>query len=253
MSQGSDFKINIETRLPIHHGNIATGFLEEWCSESLPAIRPERWGKGEPARHVIQDTSLADIISTWTQVPLIFRRLTPPRLTLSFNWRFNVGRDTRPYPWDAVGWMARSAGDAAAVELLRLLIKHFSPGFGSLTTDQDSRDRHLTDWPHVVNGQMVGKATGFRGNHVGATLPGIYWRTYFGPDLVTDLGIEGIIGKIPSHAQICGEGVLLQPYERSQSIGTPSARYAEEELMNLIGINNFYRRGLDNTSPSRSL
>src|SRR5438270_12162878 len=100
---------------------------------------------------------------------LLLNRHSRPKISITFDWRRNLGLDSRPFPWSCFGWLARNAGDDLAERLFRLLIVELKPAFGFITPDAEVRRKH-----YFQSETPAGVYQKFMGLDVGNTLPGVY-------------------------------------------------------------------------------
>lgn len=242
MARESDFLITLDTDKPIGDEAFARAFLSAWQNHPVECIRPERFGDGEPVREPIADVPFDELAARWTKRALMFTRRTKPRMTVSLGWRREKGLDPRPFPWDFVGWLARSAGAPAARALFELVVDHFEPAFADLTTQAESRRKHFIKRPHYVDGLHVGTAESFVGHHVMDTLPGVYWVTYFGPPAIARIGKARLLSIPCGRVEKRGQGYIVTLHDDPRDIGTEAAAASEQAIVNHLGAHLFFDR-----------
>lgn len=235
----NDFVVTLDTDRTINDECFARKFLHAWLNHPLHDLRPERWGQGEPLRRLISATEFAELVTEWCRVPLLFKRTTRPRLTVSLAWRRNRGLDPRPFPWGLTGWLENS-GTEIPLAFLDLVIAHFNPAFASLTTDADSRHKHFVKRPHRVGDRVIGTAEEFVGHHVTNKLPGIYWITYFGRAAIERIGERRLHSLPTGRLEARGEGLILFAYDDAATIGSPAARSIEQAILDGLGRDKFF-------------
>lgn len=235
-----EFVVHLDTAKTISTPAFAQQFLSSWLAHPLRDIRPERWGRGEPVRFSIASTSIEALVSEWCKVALMFKRISRPKMTVSISWRHEKGLDPKPYPWGLTAWISKNAGAVAAEEFFRMAVAHFEPAFASLTTQEDSREKHFMKRPHFVGGRHVGTAESFEGNHVLETVPGVYWLTYFGDQIANIVDAERLLSIPQGDVQRLGPGYLLRAFERADDIGSTSAREIEQKIKAHLGTGKFF-------------
>lgn len=240
MALESDFLLSLDTDKEIGSEAFARTFLDAWLNHPVEAIRPERFGRGEPVRKPIADVSFDELVEHWRRWALLFTRRTKPRMTVDLAWRREKGLDPRPFPWGLTAWLAKSAGPAAARAMFELVVEHFDPAFAHLTTQTESRRKHFVKRPYYVNNRHVGVAESFVGHHVMDTLPGIYWVTYFGPPAITRIG-ETRLRSVPcGRLEQRGGGYVITAYDDPAGIGTEEAIEREEAIRLHLGAAHFF-------------
>lgn len=121
-------------------------------------------------------------------------------------------------------------------------MKHFAPSFASLTTDGESRRKHLVREPHYVDGVQTGVAESFRGHHVLDTLPGIYRWTYFGQPVIQSLGEETLRSAPVGYLEPLNRGYLLIAYDDPALIGSTEGKQIEQRIVEHLGKDRFFSR-----------
>ena len=244
----NDCVLRVKTAKDLATEEFARGLLSSWRSGMAPELRPEYFDLGEPVRRSFDKEGLDRAVGMWVDSgrPLYLARRTKPRMRVATNWRVDKGKDPRPFPWGCTVWLARSAGDDLAVALFRFLIGHFEPAFGSMSTEQDSREKHWVTYEDRTGraercmGLDVGRFVSITTDHGREVLPGVYWLTYFGP------GAERIVGErsfdhLRAHLiENPGGGHLVRAYASSREVGTPAAVQAEVDIMEQLGRQHFF-------------
>lgn len=202
-------------------------------------MRPERFAHGEPVRNSIEEVGIDGVVEAWEKPPsLMFKRVSAPKFTAEIRWRENLGKDTRPYPWGIRVWVEQKAGDGLVIEFFRFLIAWFKPAFGSVSLSSDFERKHFARYPYYSNGKRIGTAERYVGFDVGATLPGVYWLTYFGPGL--DATRQVAILSDQTIERDARGGCLVRAYERSSDAGSEVARQKERVIAEHVGIGLFF-------------
>jgi len=231
--------IEVHTDKDIGNFEFAGSLLNAWLHHHDAKLRPEYFGLGEPIRKSFKEHSVADAVTQWNeaQIPLMLRRGSAPAFTVNIKWRPNKGQDTRPYPWGSSIWLALKAGDDRASELFRFLIEWFDPAFGMLTTWSDLKNKHLTRQE-----TRLGIEEKFVGLDVNRTVPGVYWQTYFGKELLRHFPRIGATKIDAAKAETYRDGLLLCLFQSSGAIGSESGREIERSVEAEIGSDIFFRK-----------
>jgi len=217
--------------------SVVLGILESWVNHPIPSLRPNRYGFGEPLKKVLDAGSCRELAEEWKAAGRagMLQRNTKPRFLVDFDWRKEIGRDTRLFPWGCVVWLDRSAGDANAIALLGFLIKRLDPVFAYATTDSDEKAKHFVQYK-----DRVGVIQKYVGLEVENQLPGIYWRTYFGRHLKDRFG--SVLGspKLKLNLVIEANGFTISPFDTSDLAGSDSAREKERSITEVLGVDAFF-------------
>jgi hypothetical protein len=233
-----DYLIEVKTKKDI--GSLATvrGFLSEW-RRSDERLRPEMFDLGEPIRRRFEREGIESAVSLWIEngIALMFKRVRKPKFVVDIDWRQEKGLDPRPFPWGCTVWLHGSAGDRLAVEFLRFLIRHFEPVFGSISTDEDDRNKHFISF-----NDLSGRSERYIGRDIGETLPGVYWTTYFGPWAVEKIGEERFAELKGENVESIYGGFLVQAYKSASEAGSPVAEEAETRIANQLGRQHFFNK-----------
>jgi hypothetical protein len=240
MAENTEFVISLDTSKSLDSESFAKSFLSAWLSHSVELMKPERWGPGEPVRRHISEVTLDQLVREWCKAPLLFSRVSSPRMKVSLEWRRNKGLDPRPFPWGLIAWLAKIGGPDLAIAFLELVVTHFQPAFASATNYADSRRKHFAKFPHYIDGRIAGTAEGYRGQHVLNTLPGVYWITYFGRAIVDRIGEATLLSVPVGKIRHFEDGYLLTAYNNPALIGTDEAKTIERRIVEHLGIDKFF-------------
>ncbi len=231
------YLLEIKTNKNIGDERWLRHLLTEWCEELDEALRPERFGLGEPVRRRFADqgVELAVRLSVDSGISLMLARVSKPKFLVDIDWRRDKGLDPRIFPWSCTVWLHFSAGDERALKLLRFLIRHFEPVFGFVSTEEDHRDKHF-----IVFDDIGGTAEMYVGQDVEETLPGVYWVTFFGPWAVEEIGKKRFAELKAEKLESIDGGYLVQAYESGSEAGSPLAKQAETRIINQLGKEHFF-------------
>jgi len=248
MARTNDYVLEVKTARELGSEIFVYSLLTTWCTQLHPKLAPEFFALGEPIRRKFEDEGIEGAARLWLahQMPLMLRRRSKPRFVAGIKWRAEKGEDPRPYPWGCHVFLDRSAGDDLALVLFRFLIDRFEPAFGSISTEEDSRSKHLVVWEdrggsaEQYMGLDVGRFFTIRRDYGREVLPGVYWVTYFGP------GALEIVGKAPfqhmkaDRVEKLGDGYLVQAYPSATAVGSEAAHQAEREIREQLGKEHFF-------------
>ncbi len=243
-----DYDIWVKTDKDLGGRAFASRLLESWTTEIDSTLRPEFFDLGEPIRRSLEKEGVGAAVDLWvgSQMPVMLRRRTKPKLKADIEWRTDKGKDPRPYPWGCTAWLNRLAGDTLARKLFRFLIDHFEPAFGWITTDRGLREKHRLTWEDPTGaasqymGLDVGRFVSVRTDYGREVLPGVYWVTYFGPGAKSIVG-EHRFGGLRAHGvEKLDGGHIVRAYAASRDVGTPTAARAEAEIMDQLGREHFF-------------
>lgn len=219
----NEFILRVWTNLEMLAPQVAERILTAWSSES--SFRPELFATGEPVRRDLAREGIGAALSLWTtrMIPLMLRRKSNPRFTASL----------------ALGqcsvWMPRNTEDDAVVSLFRFIIPLFEATFGCATTWDSFCAKHQVRFEDRlgVNEMLVGL------QNPQEMIPGIYWITYFGCDLVSAVGPA--LRTAPSYkAEDVSGGVLVTAYRASSSIGSAEALEKEKAIARHLGASTVF-------------
>jgi hypothetical protein len=89
-------------------------------------------------------------------------------------------------------------------------------------------------------GLDIGRFITTRTDYGSDVLPGLYWRTYFGPGAMAIVGERAFQHLRPNSVEKLSHGYLVRAYPSSSEAGTPTARRAEAEIMDQLGREHFF-------------
>lgn len=247
---GNNYVIEIRTSKGLGTESFARDLLSSWRDQMPTELRPEYFDLGEPVRRSFEKEGLDRAVRMWVdnQMPLYLTRRAKPRMMVATSWRSDKGKDPRPFPWGCTVWLARSAGDDLAVMLFRFLIDHFEPAFGSVSTEEDSREKHRLTWedpPGTASQYMgldVGRFVSITTDYGREVLPGVYWVTYFGPGALAVVGRRSLGDLEANRVEAYGNGFLVWAYPSVGEAGTASGREAEARIIEQLSRECFFDR-----------
>lgn len=233
----NNYLIELQTNFNFGEANYVEGLLRSWCRHPDKTLRPEKFGLGEPVRRSIAEEGEDAVVKTWIdhQASLLLKRVTKPKFHVDMNWRPTIGLDTRPYPFGCTVWLALYAGDEKAIALLKWMIQQFKPEFAFVTTYDDYLKRHFAKVPN-----RFGTVEKILGTDVRATLPGIYWCTYFGPEVLSRVPELSVCAGIAFDQIDFQSGVLLRVFESSSEIGSSPAAKGIDSIYEMLGKEKFF-------------
>jgi hypothetical protein len=162
-------------------------------------------------------------------------RKSKPRFLADVKWRRERGKDQRPFPWGVTVYLAFSAGDELADVLLRFLIRHLDPAFGYITTRDEEREKHQISFQ-----DRIGLVQQYKGLDVEETLPGVYWKTFFGKAVAPKLSS---FENLPAYnIERFSGGWLVTAYKTARMSGTAEAREAEARITDWLGRSHFFAK-----------
>lgn len=244
----NDYVLRVKTEKDLGDRDFAASFLGSWIRDLDTRLHPEFFDLGEPIRRSFDKEGLGAAVDLWvsSQMPVMLRRRTKPKLEADIKWRHIKGKDPRPYPWGCTAWLNRSAGDDLALTLFRFLVEHFEPAFGSISTEEDSRAKHWVTFEdrggrsEQYMGLDVGRFITITTDYGREVLPGVYWVTYFGLGAKTIVGEDHLAGLRAHSVEELAGGDLVRAYASSRDVGTPAAARAEAEIMDQLGREHFF-------------
>jgi hypothetical protein len=232
------YEIELRTKKNIGDETFARELLKHWCNRIDPKLRPDRFDLGEPIRRMFSNEGVNAAVRMWVdnKMPVMLKRTSSPRFTVSMSWREHRGLDKREFPWDCLVWLDVSAGDHLALELFRFLIQYFEPAFGFISTSQDLREKHF-----VTFKDRVGQVETFVGlKDVGKIFPGVYWATYFGSWSIDKIGKANFQTLRPYKTESVGDGLLVLAYPSCLEARTSAAQQAEGNIKQHLGQELFF-------------
>lgn len=243
LNTSNDYVIRVQTAKSLGDEPFVRDLIESWRHHEEKSLRPDRFSLAEPVNRSFEKEGTEAAVTLWlTQSrPLMLKRVRKPKFLADCRWRKDKGLDNRKYPWGCTVWLDRNAGDRLAEHLFRFLVEKFHAEVGTLTTDLENQRKHFVKYPTRI-GDLEGIAEKFVGLDMIDQLPGIYWRTYLGPDSIQVLEPGSMTGLRPNVIEVFHSGVLLCPYASSDEIGTSEALRAENELTRALGPELFFDR-----------
>lgn len=234
----NNYLIELKTDKNIGSKEFVDHFIKDWFQQGVK-LRPEFYDQGEPVKKSFNKNGIEDAIQLWIseQLPLMFKRKKVPAFLMDIDWRSVKGKDKRHFPWGCTVWLNNKAGDKVACQLFEFLCKHFEPVFGFITTEQDYNAKHF-----VSLETQMGLVEKYEGTEVQETIPGVYWKTFFGDRLIKTIG-KTEFSKISSDkSTIINDGILLTPYQYSKIIGSEEGERREKEIKNILGMDLFFEK-----------
>jgi hypothetical protein len=218
-SENSEYLLRFVSGVELR--DTARHILESWFPES--EFRPEFYGLGEPIREAI--SSLVDAATAWegSESGIMLRRRTPPIYTADISGK------------TCTVWLSHRAGDDGADRMIRFLVPLMSSSFASACTRTAFRAKH---W--ITFNDRVGETEMAVGLELGSTVPGIYWKTYFGRELLAALGEKRVFGLKAAKVEALAGGCLVTAYESSDDCGTDRARLKEREIAEQLGAGQVF-------------
>jgi hypothetical protein len=256
----NDYVIRLKTAKNLGVEAFVRTLLWAWLNDLPAPLRPEYFDLGEPVRRSFEKEGLDRAVQVWVdnQIPLYLSRRAKPRMMVATNWRPEKGSDPRPFPWGCTVWLARSAGDDLALALLRFLIAHFEPSFGSISSEDDSRAKHWVTFLDQVGrseryvGLDVGRFTTITTDYGRDVLPGVYWATYFGPGAKALIGPHRFSSLRAHIVEKLGHGYLVRAYRSIAEAGTSAALGAEAAIREQLGEDRFFDKALVNVEALKA-
>lgn len=200
---------------------------------------PTHFGAFEPLRTPFDPHDLLAPARLLSNRPRdLFLKRSGPSMQVTLTWDPDDGR-----PWS---WMIRLAsawlkpavcGPDRLAHFLLDLCTRFPPVFAYCAPATDLARRHTLFSP------KTGEDLGMRGMllNPGEGLPGVYWLTFFGPELVSFFGKDRLLALDVHHIFDCGAsgvGILLQG---SPDAGTPASREGlESSVLAALGKEYFF-------------
>jgi hypothetical protein len=234
----NDFYISVQTRKDMNSS--VDDLVRCWCKLENRELRPEFFSNGEPVTRSLAQEGVEAAIRLWKEerVPLMLRRVTQPRFLADLA---NV-YETADLAWIITIWLDRKAGDTLAQELLRFFVVQLDPEYAFASTEADVKEKHF-----IRHKKRIGKLDVMAEEYVGLKavdkLPGIYWRTYFGPKYAPLL--RSVEPEETAHGGTLdniSHGKLLSAFDASSMAGTKDASAVEADLVNRIGAGYFFSR-----------
>ena len=216
----------------------AVPLLQSFVEAGDP-FTPTHYGSHEPVHTPFSPTDLAAPAQMLSDPPreLLLKR-SRPSLLANLCWMVNRAR---PWPWTIRFGPPWTHGKACETSrLANFLIQvccGFSPVFAACAT--------FEDWSlkHTIRDPETNEDRGMRGMilNPGEGLPGVYWLTFFGAELVGFFGRKQLKA-MRAHLTIdCGSsGIGIMPYE-SPTEGTSAwRRELEAGIVQALGTEYFF-------------
>lgn len=230
-----DYLIELKTDIDLDRG-FAQPFLQELLQFSISDLIPDRYDLGEPLKKTFSESGLNNAIKIWNDygMGLMIERKKTPKYLMDVHWRREQGADTRPFPWGCIVWMSSKAKENDVLSFFRLLISHFKPAFAYITNEDDTKNKHFIQYK---SGNDIVEE--YIGLDVGDTLPGLFWRTYFGPFALKKLGVSDF-SMLYQNVITLQEGLLLETYPDYADCGTEKGLIVEASVKNILGEKFFF-------------
>jgi hypothetical protein len=167
----------------------------------------------------------------------LFLTRTRPRYFAHFTW--TTGR-RRPWIWSIVfdkDWVENSEDPTRIREFLVNLCVQYPPVFAACATGDD------WDQKHRIYDERTGSDLGTRGIllNPGEGLPGIYWFTFLGPELVSFFQAQRLMGLGAYQMFDRGKaGLGMQVYQSPSAEDQATRRHKEHEVVRALGEKYFF-------------
>ena len=251
------FQLKHEQKMPRYHIEVCTdanmgsekfisGFIHDWFDQLPSNLHPDRFGKEQRARKTFADEGQEGAIKAWldSKMPILIKKSRKPKIEASGFWWPTKDLDSSiaklRFPWEYSILLDISAGDESALCLMRFLINHFNPAFGSICSYEDKREKHLDIFPRTLPDGSEVEVSQWAGAVPGKTLPGIYWTTYFGPWSLEKIGRDKFANLRVPKCEPINNGLLVVAYQGFPKIDRVDARRAEKEIVRLLGKQKFF-------------
>jgi len=244
--------IKVKTDREMGSEGFVTRFLHDWYYHENELMRPEMYGMGEPIRYKIEERGIEAAIKAWlkNKMPVMLKRKSSPKFEVDMSWRPQRGLDPRLFPWDCIIWLNYKAGNKLAIEMFKFIITNLEPAFGYLTNEEDYKEKHYVEYKDRTGTtqKYIGREPGGKclPHDVSATLPGIYWVTYFGTWAISEIGKSKFKNLNVHCIEDYQTGYLVTLYKDSSIIGTQEAKDIERDVINKLGREKFFDKSLVN-------
>jgi hypothetical protein len=237
--------VDIRTDKDLGLESFVSTLLTEWYNLNEGRLRPEFFGVGEPVRRSFAKEGIAAATKTWVSkgMSLYLRRRSNPKFLAAIEWfRREKGLDRRIFPWSCTVWLEPVDDGELALQLLRFLIRHFEPGFGHVSTEEDERAKHFVRFEDVD-----GTTEMYLGQDItepAQVLPGIYWLTYFGEWAVKKIERDRFRDLQAQKVERIGNGYLITAYPSISDAGSALATDSEQHVRLQLGTAHFFDKTL---------
>jgi hypothetical protein len=202
-------------------------------------VPPQTFGSSEPAREKLVRDSWPEAARMLCSTPqrsggTIFFQSKKPRSTIMIQW--SSGSVSEWY-WeldDAV--LARAGGAAAVADFMGRLFREFPAVFAGVSPEEEWHAKH---W--LVEKLEYGRMEQRVGFDLQGCLPGVYWMTVFGKELVEHFGAARLRATPVAQAMDLGAGGMALVLETGPAAAKQRALAAEEDrLREAIGDEYFF-------------
>lgn len=233
----SDYVITAKGSKLLGEPSAVADFLESWANHPIERIRPNKYGFGEPIGQSFDAKSCHVAASEWfgSGRAVMLERTMKPKFLVDLEWRNELGKDTRMFPWGCVLWLDKSATDTEAEALLDFLVEKLDPVFAYATTEDDEKEKHFARYK-----DRVGTIEKYVGLEVGDQLPGVYWRTYLGKWTEDMIGGRDAIHQLTCDVTHMPNGIMIKPFEDSEDACSKAASLKEAEVIESLGRSIFF-------------
>jgi hypothetical protein len=212
--------------------------LIEWLAEG--PFAPELFDAAEPVRRKLARSEWPQAADMLSGAPAhrggtLFLQSKKPRATFVFAW----------FPAGTAEWyaeidgalLARAGGRDKIVEFLAGLFGAFPVVFAGVSAEEDWNARHWVTEEDEDGGETTTK----HGLDLRGCLPGVYWMTVFGTELVEHFGAARLRATSAAQAMDLGAGGMALVLETDPVAAKQRALTAEEDrLREAIGDEYFF-------------
>ncbi len=233
----SDYIIAAKGTERLGEPSAVADLLKSWSTHPIEKLRPNKYDFGEPLRRPFDAQACHVAVAEWFESgrAVMLGRTRKPKFLVDLEWRKELGKDSRMFPWGCVLWLDRSAGDAGAEALLNFLIEKLDPVFAYTTTEDDEKEKHFIRYK-----DRVGIIEKYVGLEVGDLLPGVYWRTYLGKWAEEKVGGKNAIERLKCDVTRMQNGIMIEPFESSEAAGSEDASAKETAVISSLGRELFF-------------
>ncbi len=216
----------------------AVPLLRTFIDAGAPFV-PTHYGEVEPVRTPFDPDAVLTPARVLSDRPRdLFLKRSRPAMEASLTWMVNRQRS---WIWTVrltAAWLKpATCGPERLAKFFMDLCAGFPPVFAFCATNADLARKHTLHSP------TTGDDLGMRGMilNPGEGLPGVYWLTFFGPELVSFFGKDRLLALDVHQIFDCGAsgvGILLQG---SPDAGTPGSREGlESRVLAALGKEYFF-------------